>query len=231
MKKALTFRLLSFTFFLLFAFNLSPCAAQEYVFDPSYFESVTYNGVARSSAEETHNQYLGKINTNLNDINVNVGSVVLAQTIIYNGLANVNSALKDGIAVKNMAVTVTDMISNLNECLALAKTQPYLLLFAQNIEQQLQARAVALVSNVSGFVLKEGDNVLADYNARDQLLSKVLQQLEIMDSLAYGAWRAMFWAQQRGLIASINPYQSFINKDKLFVSQIIDNAKYLKANP
>jgi hypothetical protein len=41
----------------------------------------------------------------------------------------------------------------------------------------------------------------------------------------------MFWAQQRGLIASINPYQSFINKDKLFVSQIIGNAKYLKANP
>jgi hypothetical protein len=218
--------------FLLYAFCFSLSAsAQEYVFDPSYFESVTANGVARSSAEETHNQYLGKINNNLNTINLNVGSVVTAQTIIYNGLANVNSALKDGIAVKNMAVTVTDMITNLDQCLTLAKSQPYLLLFAQNIEQQLQARSIALVSNVSGFVLKSGNNVLADYNARDQLLRKVTQQLEIMDSLAYGAWRAMFWAQQRGLIASINPYQSFINKDKLFVSQIIDNAKYLKANP
>jgi len=210
-----------------FCFTLS-ASAQEYVFDPSYFESVTYNGVARSSAEETHNNYLGKINNNLNTINLNVASVVTAQTIIYNALANVNSALKDGIAVKNMTVTVTDMLSYLNQCLALAKTQPYLLLFAQNIEQQMQARAIALVSNVSGFVLKSGDNVLADYNARDQLLRKVTEQLEIMDSLAYGAWRAMFWAQQRGLIASINPYQSFINKDKLFVQEIIDNAKYLK---
>ena len=210
-----------------FCFTLS-ASAQEYDFDPSYFESVTYNGVARSSAEETHNNYLGKINNNLNTINLNVASVVTAQTIIYNALANVNSALKDGIAVKNMTVTVTDMLSYLNQCLALAKTQPYLLLFAQNIEQQMQARAIALVSNVSGFVLKSGDNVLADYNARDQLLRKVTEQLEIMDSLAYGAWRAMFWAQQRGLIASINPYQSFINKDKLFVQEIIDNAKYLK---
>ena len=210
-----------------FCFTLS-ASAQEYVFDPSYFESVTYNGVARSSAEETHNNYLGKINNNLNTINLNVGSVVTAHTIIYNALANVNSALKDGIAVKNMTVTVTDMLSYLNQCLALAKSQPYLLLFAQNIEQQMQARAIALVSNVSGFVLKSGDNVLADYNARDQLLRKVTEQLEIMDSLAYGAWRAMFWAQQRGLIASINPYQSFINKDKLFVQEIIDNAKYLK---
>lgn len=218
-------------FLLPFAFYLLPCFAQEYVFDPSYFESVNANGAVRSSAEEAHNNYLGKINNNLNTININVGSVVTAQTIIYNALANVNSVLKDGIAVKNLSVTVADMVSNLNQCLMLAKSQPYLLLFAQNIEQQLQARAVALVSNVSGFVLKSGNNVLADYNARDQLLRKVTQQLEIMDSLAYGAWRAMFWAQQRGLIASINPYQSFINKDKLFVSQIISNSKYLKANP
>lgn len=214
-----------------FCFYLSPCFAQQYVLDPTYMESVVANGAVRSSAEEAHNNYLGKINNNLNTININVGSVVTAQTIIYNGLANVNSALKDGIAVKNMTVTLSDMLLYLNQCLTLAKSEPYLLLFAQNIEQQLQARAVALVSNVSGFVLKSGNNVLADYNARDQLLRKVTQQLEIMDGLAYGAWRAMFWAQQRGLIASINPYQSFINKDKLFVSQIIDNARYLKANP
>jgi len=189
------------------------------------------NGAARNSAEVAHNQYLSKINSNLENIGINMSSVVLAQTIIYNALSDVNSAIKDGIAVKNMSVTISDMISYLEQCLGLAKSQPYLLLFAQNIEQQMQVRAVALVSDVSGFVLKEGGNVLADYNARDQLLRKVTQELEIMDSLAYGAWRAMYWAQQRGLIASINPYQSFINKDKLFVQQIIGNAKYLKANP
>jgi hypothetical protein len=221
-----------YLFFLLpFAFYLSPCYAQEVVFDPQHLLAVMENGAARNSAEISHNQYLSKINTSLDNIGINMSSVVLAQTIIYNALSDVNSAIKDGIAVKNMTVSISDMISYLNQCLALAKTQPYLLLFAQNIEQQLQIRAIALVSNVSGFVLKEGGNVLADYNARDQLLRKVTQELEIMDSLAYGAWRAMYWAQQRGLIASINPYQSFINRDKIFVSQIIDNAKYLKANP
>src|SRR5689334_8535397 len=87
--------------------------SQEYVIDPIYLESVIANGAVRSAAESTHNEYLGKINNNLNNINVNVGSVVLAQTIIYNALANVNSALKNGIAVKNMAVTVADMIGYL----------------------------------------------------------------------------------------------------------------------
>jgi hypothetical protein len=202
--------------------------AQQYVFDPKYFASVEANQAVRSSAEETHNQYLGKINNNVENLNTNVGSVVLAQTIIYNGLSNVNSALKDGLEVKYMATITADMISYLNQALALGKSDPYLFLFATNIANEMKVRSVALVSEVSSYVLKSGDNILADYNGRDQLLKKVTNTLQILDGLAYGAWRTMYWAKQRGIIASINPWQDFINKDKYFVEQIINNAKYLK---
>ncbi|WP_295670107.1 hypothetical protein, partial [uncultured Mucilaginibacter sp.] len=177
-----------FVFLSAFTFYLAPCLAQEYVFDPQYFASVMANQGVRSSAEATHNQYLAKINTNIEDINTNVGSVVLAQEIIYLALSNVNSALKDGLEVKNMAVITADMISYLDQALALAKAQPALLLVASNIENEMRLKAVGLVTDVSGFVLKEGDNMLADYSVRDQLLRKVIQQLQILDGLAYGAW-------------------------------------------
>lgn len=220
------------TFLLLFAFCFSLSVyGQEYVFDPQYLVSVEANQAVRSAAEGTHNNYLSRIKTNLDDINVNVGSVVTAQTIIYNGLADVNSALKDGLEVKYMSTLTGDMVVQLNQCLALAKAQPYLLLFATGIEHEIQLRAVALVSEVSAYVLKSGNNILANYNGRDQLLRKITQTLQILDSLAYGAWRAMYWAQQRGLLASVNPWQNFIYKDKIFVRQIIGNAKYLQANP
>jgi len=213
---------------LLFSLHLLPCFAQEVVFDPQHFVSVTENGVVRSSAESTHDQYLGKINTNINNLNTNVGSVVLAQTIIYNGLANVNSALKDGLEVKNMAVIVSDMTSYIDQALELAKAQPYLLLFADNIAAEMKQHALLLVTDISDYVLKEGDNVLADYNARDQLMRMVTQQLQLLDGLAYGAWRAMYWAKERGIIASLDPYANFINRDKAIVSRIIQNAKYLQ---
>ena len=71
-------------------------------------------------------------------------------------------------------------------------------------------------------------NVLADYNSRDELLKKVTTQLQLLDGLAYGAWRAMFWAKEKGIIASLDPFAGFVYKDKLFVQQIIANAKYLK---
>lgn len=202
--------------------------AQQYVFDPQVCASVIANGGVRSSAEITHQQYLGKINNNLNNINTNMGSVVLAQTMIYEGLSNVNSALKDGLAVKNLAVIVADMTRYINQALQLAKSDPALLLFAGRISDEMRTRSIILVTDVSNFILKEGSNVLADYNARDELLKKVTQQLQILDALAYGAWRAMFWAKERGVIASLDPFAGYINKDKLFVSQIIQNAKYLK---
>jgi len=220
MKKAIS--LLAFSF-MLSAFSF----AQSVVFDPQHFLAVMENGAVRSGAESTHNQYLGNINTDLNNINTNVGSVVLAQTIIYNALSDVNSALKDGMAVKNMSVEISDMISYLDQCLAMAQSQPYLLLFASNIESEMATKSVALLTDVSGYILKEGGDVLADYNSRDQLLRKVTQQLQILNSMAYGAWRAMYWAKERGIVASLNPFQAYINKDKQFVLSIVRHAKYL----
>ncbi len=202
--------------------------AQEYVTDPQRLAAVEENEAVRSEAEGTHDQYLGNIKTKVNDINTNASSVVLAQEIIYEGLSQVNSALKDGIAVKNMAVISADILSYLDQALTLAKGDPALLLVTTSLEKECKNRTLLLVTDVSNFVLKSGDNVLADYNARDELLKKVLIQLQIIDGLAYGAWRAMYWAKERGTIASLNLFQNYINQDKNYVNQIILNAKYLK---
>jgi hypothetical protein len=202
--------------------------AQRVVIDPWHVNAVTQNAAIRGSAEAAHDQYLGKINSNLNDLNTNVGSVVVAQTVIYQALSNVNSALKNGLAVKNIAVIIADMNYNIQQALTLARSDPPLLLFADNLTAQMRTRATMLVSDVSGFILKEGNNILADFSARNELLHRVTQHLQIMNGLAYGAWRAMYWAKERGVINSLNPFADFINRDKVFVAQIIQNAKYLR---
>lgn len=213
---------------LYFGLHFNLVLAQDVVIDPQHLATVIENGAVQSSAESTHNNYLGKINDNLQTINTNVGSVVLAQTMIYEGLSNVNSALKNGMAVKDMALIVSDIISYTDQTLALAKSEPYLFLFTQKFGTEIQGRATRLVTDVSAFILKEGDNVLADYNSRDQLLRHVRLELQIIDGLAYGAYRAVFWAKEKGIVASLNPYAGFINQDKAFVDDIIRNAKYLK---
>jgi hypothetical protein len=202
--------------------------AQYVVVDVQHAATVIENGTVQSSAENTHNQYLGKINNNLQTINTNVGSVVVAQTMIYEGLSNVNSALKDGLMVKDMATIIADILNYTNQTLAMASSEPYLLLFTQQYGSEIQGRATRLLTDVSGFILKEGNNVLADYNSRDQLLRHVRQELQIISGLAYGAYRAVFWAREKGIVAALNPYAAWINNDKVFVDDIIRNAKYLQ---
>lgn len=202
--------------------------AQRIVYDKKHFQTVNENAVARQASELTHNQYLEKIDQNLQTINMNVGSVVVAQTIIYHGLSNVNSALKNGLAVQQLGTIVADLINYSNKMVQMGRSEPYLLLFAEDFGNQMKARSGRLVTEVSGFVLKEGSNVLADYNSRDQLLREVTQKLQLLVSLAYGAWKAMYWAKERGIVKSLNPFQNFINQDKNHVEDIIRNAKYLR---
>ncbi|GGA95496.1 hypothetical protein [Mucilaginibacter rubeus] len=200
---------------------------QKAVFDKQHLAAVNQNGLARSSAEAAHEQYLSAINEHITDLNTNVGSVIIAQTMIYEGLSNVNSALKNGLAVRNIASIIADMSGYIEQALNLAKGEPYLLAFAGNMTAEMRSRALVLASEVSGYILKEGDNILADYNSRDQLLRKVIAQLQILDGLAYGTWKSMYWAKQRGIIAAATPFPGWISQDKLYVSQIIQNAKYL----
>lgn len=210
------------------ALSANQLFAQSVVFDGKHYLSVMENGAVRGSAESAHNQYLEKIHSDLQKINTSIGSVVLAQSIIYDALSDVNSALKDGLAVKNMAVITRDMAAYLTRILELAKAEPYLLRFASGMEKEMIRRSAGLVSDVQGYVLSEGGNVLADYNSRDELLRGITRQLEIMDSLAYGAWKAMFWAKQRGLVASAHPFGAWTSGDKRLAGEIIQKAKYLR---
>jgi hypothetical protein len=202
--------------------------AQRVVYDKKHFQVVNENAIARHAAELSHNQYLEKIDQNLQTINLNVGSVVTAQSIIYDGLSNVNSALKNGRTVLQMGSIVAELISYTNKMLVMARSEPYLLLFAEDFGNQMRARSTRVLTDVSGFIMKEGSNVLMDYNNRDQLLCKVTQELQLLCSLAYGAWKAMYWAKQQGIVRSLNPFADFIIQDRQMVENIIREAKYLK---
>ncbi|RBQ08964.1 hypothetical protein [Pedobacter miscanthi] len=202
--------------------------AQRLVFDSRHFGIVNENFAVRSSAEMTHNEFLDRINTSLKQINLNCATVVAAQSIIYEGLSNVNSALKEGLMVKNMTAVCADILNYSTQIAELAKSQPYLLLFAEDMYREMNSRALRLFSEVSGFVLKSGSDLLMDHAARDSLLRKISTELHILSGLTYGAWKVMYYAKIKGVFSSRNPFSSFINQDRSMVEDIIRNAKYLK---
>ncbi|MBE8714841.1 hypothetical protein C4F49_14240 [Sphingobacterium sp. KB22] len=216
------------TYLLLF---IPICYGQGYVtivYDSKHLAVVGENGAVRSAAEITHSSYLGSIKDRLDDINLNVSSVVLVQDMIHRSLTEVDKALRTGLTVKQIGALSAEIVTECNLMLQTAKDAPHLLLFAEEVAQQLKNRGVNLVAEVSGFVLKEGENILMDYSKRDQLLRKVVLELRVMRALAYSMHRSMYWAKLRGIFRSLNPYSQFVNQDKRMVNDLIYKINVLK---
>lgn len=202
--------------------------AQRVVFDARHLTIVNENALVRNAAEISHNELLGKINKSLDNININTSSIVMAQSMIYSSLSNVNSALKNGLALRDMYAICEEIIGYGREMGKLGVNEPYLLLFSEEIIRDITKRSAKMMTEISGFVLKEGQDILMDYNSRDELIAGIRVDLQIIRGLAYGAWKAMYWAKVRGVISMLNPFQGFINRDLQIVSEILTKTGYLK---
>jgi len=202
--------------------------AQRVVYDAGHYAIITENAFVRTSAALTHQSYLEKIENSLHNIHLNAVSVVTAQELIYSGLSNVNGALRNGLMLQSMYRTCDQIILYSTAMVEMGRKEPYLLLFAEDMAREVTMRSGRLITEVSSFVLKQGENVLMDYNARDELMKRISDELHIISGLCYGSWRAMYWTRQRGIIRALNPFAGFMNSDQRMVEDILLKAKYLK---
>jgi len=148
--------------------------------------------------------------------------------MIHRSLTEVNEALKDAIQVKQMAYLIDDIYRYSGEAIELAKGNPELMLFAEESTQQLKYRGIKILGEVSSVVLQQKENVLMNYNVRDELIRKVLDELRIMNALIYGIRQNMYWAKTRGVIKSLNPYRQYIDKDLAIMDDILRKRQMIK---
>jgi hypothetical protein len=183
----------------------------------------------------------GAINSQLNRTNDNLtliqrgqlavtGQLVIVNDLqqqIYKGLSEISAAVRSLLAIQDIAEISADIVTDVNRAVGLAQSNPALL-FAEGGAREFKRRGTALATEVSSFVLQGGLNNLMDSGERAKLLNRIRTELMILRGVAYGMQRTMFWAKQRGILNSLNPYAGYINIDKRIADDIIRNAKYLK---
>ena len=198
------------------------------IYDAKHLAIVNENGAVRLVSEQTHNNMLGNIRRHIDDINVNLSSVVLVQNMIHRSLTQVDRALKSGRSVLHIGRLVQDIASHSTKMLETAKGEPWLLLFAEDVARQLKDRGINLAAEVSDFVLQEGKNVLMDYEKRDHIMRKIILELKVIRALVFSMERSMYYAKVGGVLKMANPYRNFINMDKRKADEIIRNYYLLK---
>jgi hypothetical protein len=97
-----------------------------------------------------------RLKKSLDNININTSSIVLAQSMIYSSLSNVNAALKNGLALRDMYAVCEEIIGYGREMGKLGVNEPYLLLFSEEIIKDITRRSAKMMTEISGFCAQRG---------------------------------------------------------------------------
>ena len=202
--------------------------AQELVVDPTTSTAIAINAAVI-------NNQLNKTNNNLSLISKGQlaisGQLVIVndlQNKIYKGLSQVASVINNLESIKEIAECGSDIVIDVGQAMTYAKSDPVLLLFAEQGARDFETRAVSIAADVSAFVLKGGGSNLMDSGERGKLLNHIVAQMHILRGISYGMPRAMYWARINGIFRSLNPLASWQNQDVRIANDIITHTKYLK---
>ncbi|WPU95768.1 hypothetical protein SNE25_09580 [Mucilaginibacter sabulilitoris] len=149
------------------------------------------------------------------------------QQIIYKGLSEVASALRSLLAIKDIADIGGDIITDIQKATAIARTNPALLLFAENSAREFKNRTTNLAAEVGSFILAGGHHNLMDSGERAKLLNRIVSEMMIIRGVVYGMYRSMYWARERGIFNSLDPYAGFVNTDNSIADDILGNSKLI----
>jgi hypothetical protein len=202
--------------------------AQEVVVDPAVSAAIAVDAATINGQLGTTNNRLSLIGQAQLAASSQLSLINELQHKVYQGLSQVASVVGNLSGVKDISVSAEDIFTDLGKAIALARKDPALLLLAQQGATDFQARALVLAAEVSGYILKGGPGNLMDSGERGRLLNHIAQQMRILRGIAYGMQRAMYWASERGIFSSLNPWASWQNMDARIARDVLSNAKYLK---
>lgn len=202
--------------------------AQEIVIDPATSAAIAVNAGIINSQLNTTNNKLDLIQKGQLAVSGQLVIVNNLQNKIYTGLSEVAAVLNNLTTIKEIADCGSDIITDVESSVQLARSNPVLLLFAEQGARDFQTRAATLAADVSAFVLKGGNSNLMDSGERGKLLNHIAQEMRILRGIAYGMNRSMYWAKMNGIFHSLNPWAEWQNEDVRIANDVLTNAKYLK---
>ncbi|MFA6082790.1 hypothetical protein [Mucilaginibacter sp.] len=201
--------------------------AQTLTIDPAVSAAIAVNAGVINGQLNTTNNKLDLIQKGQLAVTGQLVVVNDLQNKIYQGLSQVASVINNLATIKEIAECGTDIIKDVEASIRLAKSDPVLLLFAEQGARDFKTRATILAGDVSAFVLKGGNNLM-DSGERGRMLNHIADEMRILRGIAYGMDRAMYWAKINGIFRSLNPWSEWQNQDVRIANDVLTNAKYLK---
>lgn len=196
--------------------------------DPAVAAATAAHSIIINDQLDATNERLTLIERGQLAVTGNLTIVNDMQDKIYKGLSEVSSILTNLSSVQEIGRIGGLISSDLSDILNLANENPALIIFAQENATLFQQRATSLALEVSSFILEGGEDKLMDAGERMKLLNAVYNEMLILRSYTFGMLRSMQYAQMKGLLRALNPFQGYIDLDIQIIDDIVRKRKVLQ---
>lgn len=219
----------SYSILLVMILLISPnLFSQSVAFDKTTFQLVNSNFAVRLASEYAMQDQAKGIKDNLDKVNQNYAKLILAKATVEDALCNVNSALKNSLAIKEIGTIVTDIFSNSQKLLALGARYPHYSHITKVYMENAVMQALSLEKEIAEIALKGKEkNIVMNYNYRDQIVRDVFIRLRLINSNLQLACRSIEGAVSVGFLKGATPFGQWISNDRMIVEQIISQAKHM----
>ena len=143
----------------------------------------------------------------------------------YAVLGTVLSAANIGLQATPM---VNNIIANQTAIYQLARDNPLLVGTAYQTEIEFAGKARSLVNYLVGLTASIGAANQMKASDRKMLFDFILLELGTIQELSARLVNTMYYHNTAGVLRSLNPFQDYVDQDKQIISEIFQNAKYLK---
>ncbi len=213
-------------FFFVSLFIAIYAPAQKLVIDPVMAGITTANAIIENNSYD-------KIKDNQNAIEkLQAATVVTTEFInkwqkkLYDGLLYVSSTVNNAYQVYDAARILGNVYNLEKRMMEEAKKEPLALIFAVKYQREMILHAIQYYNQIHELILKVGDEkLLMNAGERTLLLNQVLESLRVIESYAVSSYYKVRYAVMNGILKTLNPFGSFVNRDAQIVKDILGRWK------
>jgi hypothetical protein len=185
------------------------------------------------AADILENSNYNKIKDKQNAIEALQAATVATTTLIndwqkkiYNGLTTIKNNVQNAFQVYEAYKLLKKIYENEDKMIAEGWSNPITYALVVKAQEEMVTRAVTYYESIAALILKADSKMLMDAGERLMLLNKVLDDLRVLDAIAYSCYLKVHWAVVNGLFQTINPFSNIVNKDASIVKDILHGYKF-----
>ncbi|MDY0930703.1 hypothetical protein [Chryseobacterium sp. CFBP8996] len=197
------------------------------VINEQLLAQITKNQAVRLASNEAFLNSYEKQKELYDDVNRKIAQVIAIQQFIYDKLVNVNMAIKQGKKMYYLSKTFADIGNNAGEVYQLTTKYPQYAVLLTRFYQGATEELIKMQAELAEEILREDNDFLMDPYDREKLIRNISTKAQMINGYLICIKIRLKNAKDLPYIYQIPKINTYVNLDKMIVSDIIQQFKYI----